>query len=226
MVRAKICGLRDVATVKATVGYGADAIGFVVKSPKSPRNIDLDLASELISTVPPFIYTVAVTASTSVDEIIEDTSRLRPDALQLHSKIAFENISTISRSVKGWGTRLIGALAIDVRASYSENMIRDLTSKAKKLTGIVDAVIIDSAVDGSMGGTGVKGDFKLMRCLRDAVAPFPIILAGGLTPANVEDAILTVKPYVVDVSSGVESSPGVKDLSKVKLFIEKVRRLG
>jgi phosphoribosylanthranilate isomerase len=105
-------------------------------------------------------------------------------------------------------------------------MIHDPTSKAKKLTEIVNAIIIDSAVDGSIGGTGVKGDFKLLRCLRDAVAPFPIILAGGLTPANVEEAILTVKPYAVDVSSGVESSPGVKDLSKIKLFIEKVRRLG
>ncbi len=226
MVRVKICGLRDAVMVRATVDYGADAVGFVVRSPKSPRNIDLDLASELISAVPPFIYAVAVTASTSMDEVLEVTGRLHPDAVQLHSQIGLDSVSEISRTVKSWGTRLIGALAVEAGASYSEGMIRNLTSKAKKLAGIVDAVIVDSAVGGSMGGTGVKVDLKVVRHLRDAVAPIPIILAGGLTPANVEEAISTVEPYAVDVSSGVESSPGVKNLSKVKLFIDKVRRLG
>ncbi|MEM3736530.1 MAG: phosphoribosylanthranilate isomerase [Candidatus Bathyarchaeia archaeon] len=224
LVKVKICGIRDLAILRAAVGYGADAVGFVVKSPSSPRNISLEVAKDLISAAPPLIYTVAVTASTSVDEILEAVERLRPDAVQLHSRIGLDAISEISGRLRG-GVKLIGALAVDVNSRYSEVMVRDLTLEAKGLAGLVDALIVDSAIGGFMGGTGVRGNFEVARRIRDAVAPSPLILAGGLTSENVEEAISVVEPYAVDVSSGVESSPGVKDLSKVKLFIEKVRRL-
>jgi len=225
LVRVKICGLRDATAVRAAVDHGADAVGFVVKSPKSPRNIELDLAEELILKVPPFVHTVVVTASPSVDEVLEAANRLRPDSVQLHSQMGLNSVSTISKKLRERGTRVIGALAVEAGADYSELMIRDLVSKTRGLAGEVEALVVDSAVGGSMGGTGVKSNLKIVRYIRDAVAPFPLILAGGLTPENVVEAVAMVDPYAVDVSSGVERSPGVKDLSKIKAFIERVRRL-
>lgn len=213
IMRVKICGMMRPKDIVAAVENGADAVGFVVGSPSSPRNLKLSRARALFKHVPVFTTKVAVTSATQPGTIFRICSMLRPDAVQLHKHSP--NIVRLIRK-RLPGTSIILAAAIQDRRSVAT---------ATRTSDYSDAILADSPSNTGMGGTGRTHDWELTAKLRNRIYPHPLILAGGLTPANVQQAIRKIRPFAVDVSSGVEKRIGIKDHEKIKLFIDKARGL-
>jgi phosphoribosylanthranilate isomerase len=209
-VRVKICGITRKEDLDAAAAAGADAVGFVVDVASSPRNLLLNEAEKLIRQVPPFVKSVLVTVPRSIDEF-ETYEKLNPDAIQIHG----ENLhAAASVRLKIPNSLLIGA----VNANLAKAL--DVISRASKL---FDAVLLDSFADGKYGGTGIVHDWELSKRVKQTIYPKPLILAGGLTPENVAEAVRIVEPYAVDVSSGVELQPGIKDHKKLIEFIKNAK---
>ena len=209
-VRVKICGITRKEDLDAAAAAGADAVGFVVGVASSPRNIALEKAEKLIRQVPPFVKSVLVTVPKSIDEF-ETYEKLNPDAIQIHG----ENLhAAASVRLKIPNTLLIGA----VNANLA-NALNVVSRTAK----IFDAVLLDSFADGRYGGTGIVHDWELSKRVKQVIHPKPLILAGGLNLENVAEAVRTVRPYAVDVSSGVERQPGIKDYQKIVEFIKNAK---
>jgi phosphoribosylanthranilate isomerase len=209
-VRVKICGITRKEDLDAAAAAGADAVGFVVDVASSPRNLLLNEAEKLIRQVPPFVKSVLVTVPRSIDEF-ETYEKLNPDAIQIHG----ENLhAAASVRLKIPNSLLIGA----VNANLAKAL--DVVSRASKL---FDAVLLDSFADGKYGGTGIVHDWELSKRVKQTIYPKPLILAGGLTPENVAEAVRIVEPYAVDVSSGVELQPGIKDHKKLIEFIKNAK---
>jgi len=207
MMRVKICGLTREVDVSFAVLAGADALGFIVGFPSSPRNLTLEKAAELAKVVPPFVDTVLVTTA----ETIKSEPGLkggRFDALQLYGEVS--DPDEIRRST---GARLIRAYAAKT----------DDAAAAKEALKGFDALLTDTYVEGQAGGTGIPANWSVCRSLRFAIVPTRLILSGGLNAMNVTAAIKMVKPFAVDASSGVESAPGVKDPGKVMEFVKKAK---
>jgi len=209
----KICGLTQEEDLAVAVDAGADAVGFLVGVPSSPRNLTIERAKTLRSQVPVFVDSVVVTAPKSIEWLIEVCEKLKPSAIQIHGK---EKLDSSEIHEKITGTRLIKTVYVTEDA-LNKNVIDDLRS--------FDAVLLDSFSKEQYGGTGKVHDWTLSRQIKEAVAPVPVILAGGLKPKNVKEAVLMVKPYAVDVASGVEASPGVKDQGKVRAFVENAKQI-
>jgi phosphoribosylanthranilate isomerase len=212
-VRVKICGLTREEDLAVAVDAGADAVGFLVGVPSSPRNLTLERAETLLGQAPIFVDSVVVTAPKSIEWLVEVCERLKPSAIQIHGKEQLDS-SEIHEKIRG--TRLIKTVYVTDDA-FNEWVIEDLKT--------FDAVLLDSFSKGQYGGTGKVHDWVLSRQIKEAVAPVPVILAGGLRPENVKEAILAVEPYAVDVASGVEASPGVKDHGKVRAFVENAKQI-
>ncbi len=212
-VRVKICGLTREEDLADAVAAGADAVGFLVGVPSSPRNLTLERTKILLKQVPLFVDSVVVTVPKSIEWLLEVCERLKPSAIQIHGKEQLDS-SEIHETITS--TRLIKTLYVTEDA-FNEKVIEDLK--------MFDAVLMDSFTRGQYGGTGKVHDWMLSRQIREAVAPLPVILAGGLKPENVKEAILAVEPYAVDVASGVEANPGVKDPKKVRAFIENSKQI-
>lgn len=210
MVRVKVCGITDTKGLEACIKADADAVGFVLGFPRSPRNLGLQEARRLVAQVPPLTLTVAVTPEEEA-ALEAVTTEVNPDALQLYGPCRIEELKDLVR-----GYRLIKALPVDDKALQ---LAQQLASQG------YDALLLDTPGPGR-GGTGLAHNWGVSRRIRDLVAPFPVILAGGLHPGNVVDAIRAVEPYGVDASSRLESVPGVKDPAKVRRFVELVRRCG
>ncbi len=210
-VRVKICGITREEDLAFALAAGTDAVGFLVGVPSSPRNLTLKRAETLLRQVPIFVDSVVVTAPQSIDGLAEICEKLKPSAIQIHGKKSFD-ASEIREKVKH--TRLIKTVYV-TKDALNEKAIEDLKT--------FDAVLLDSFTKGQYGGTGKVHDWTLSRQIREAVAPTPVILAGGLKPENVKEAILTVQPYAVDVASGVELYPAVKDHKKIRAFIENAK---
>ena len=212
-VRVKICGLTREEDLDVAVTAGADAVGFLVGVPSSPRNLTLESAKVLLSQVPIFVDSVVVTTPKSVAWLVEVCERLKPSAIQIHGKELL-NSSEIREKIKD--TQLIKTVYVTEDA-LNKKVIEDLKT--------FDAVLLDSFSKGQYGGTGKVHDWTLSRQIKEAVAPVPVILAGGLKPENVKEAVLKVQPYAIDVASGVELSPGVKDNKKVRAFVENAKQI-
>lgn len=202
MVRVKICGLTCEEDIHVAVRYGAHAIGFVFE-PSSSRYIgDRADVLDLLRSVPPFVVRVAVFGS------------LRDLPAELWQEFAAVQF------VSGEGV----TLPLHLRRIRAVRLRREEdVPHALRLQDEADALLVDAYHPQKMGGTGETANWRLARLLRDEAIK-PVILAGGLTPDNVCDAIAQVQPFAVDVSSGVESAPGKKDHLKVKEFIANVRR--
>ncbi len=213
MTRTKLCGNRTPEDLAAT--GGADAQGFVVGVPSSPRNLEPECARALMDCVAPFTSAVLVTTTTDPHEVAELAEATEPDAVQIHADASPEDLGCI-RAMLPLGVRLIGVLGLAEDAG--SRAVRQAASRAE---APIDALLVDTNVDGQSGGTGVRHDWTVTRRIRDAISPCPLILAGGLTPDNVREAIEVVRPYGVDVSSGVEAD-GRKALDRVDAFLQEV----
>jgi phosphoribosylanthranilate isomerase len=209
----KVCGLTREEDLAVAVAAGADAVGFLVGVPSSPRNLTLERTKTLLKQVPLFVDSVVVTAPKSIEWLLEVCERLKPSTIQIHGKKQLDSLE-IHETITS--TRLIKTVYVTEDA-FNEKVIEDLK--------MFDAVLMDSFSRGQYGGTGKVHDWILSRQIREAVAPVPVILAGGLKPENVKEAVLAVEPYAVDVASGVEANPGVKDPMKVRAFVENAKQI-
>jgi len=202
IVRSKICGITSVADALVAAEAGADAIGLVFYS-KSPRALSIAQAREIIAALPPFVTTVGLFVNASRCEINETLDAVALDVLQFHGD---ETPADCEGFHRPWYK------ALRVRAGD------DIRAQAARYTG-ASAVLLDTFVEGIPGGTGERFDWSLV----PADLPKPLILAGGLTPQNVQQAIERVRPFAVDVSGGVELRKGVKDAARVREFVGQVR---
>jgi phosphoribosylanthranilate isomerase len=203
-VRVKICGVRTPDEARLAVDGGADAVGLNFY-PLSPRYVKADQAALIIRELPPFVGVVGVFAGATTDEIFGISRRLG-----LHAVQRFADVGRIDSPVFQ-----IVAFRIKERSSLDE--IDQYLSKCREADTMPAAILIDSHVEGQFGGTGRTAPWEILKDYRPLV---PLILAGGLTPENVAEAIHAVRPFAVDVASGVESAPGHKDTEKVRRFIE------
>ncbi len=213
MTRVKVCGLTREEDVDAVVEAGADAAGFISGFPNSPRNLPISRAASLISRVPPFVTSVLVTTADALVENSDAVKRAAPGAIQLYGSSFSPD--TVRNSFRA---RLLRPFSVSRQEGDNTT---DLLSKAKEAARGYDALLTDTYQKGLEGGTGLTSDWTVCAAIRKTVAPVPLILSGGLRPENVELAIATVAPFCVDVSSGVESAPGVKDAAKVRAFVGK-----
>lgn len=203
--RVKICGITDEDGLFGAAEAGADAVGFNFH-PKSRRFIEPEDAFELIALLPPFVSTVGLFVDATVDRFSDIEEVCPTDMTQMHGS---ESEST----VRACGPSLIKAVRFEAASIERE---------LKKWEGVeeVDAIL----VDGSAGGAGETLDWAALAAAKAAVGmKKPLLLAGGLTPGNVGEAIRVVRPWAVDVASGVESEPGVKDRGLMAAFCAAVR---
>ena len=211
-VRVKICGITSVKDLNIAIEAGADAIGMVVDVAQSPRNITITQAKEIIKATPLFIDTVVVTVPEDINYLVKLNQELKPRILQVHG---LENLYKKIRDKLPY-VQLFGAVRVKPGLNIEEVI---------KFTSYLDAILLDSYVPGKKGGSGVTHDWEISKRIKKAIAPTPLILAGGLTPQNIKKAINTVKPNGVDVSSGVEASPGIKDRDKVFEFVKNAKEV-
>jgi phosphoribosylanthranilate isomerase len=218
-LKVKICGIKRVRDALFAAKSGADAIGCIVNISKSPRNVDIDQAKKIFDSLPPFVSSVAVLYPESMDYVIDSINRLQPSAVQIHgNNLKFHEIEKLSRIIKQ--TKLIQSLAIDTNTGTTNCVDSDPLKAALKLSSVIAGIHIDSSVNGVSGGTGRCFNWSIAKTIKEQV-DVPIILAGGLKPSNVAEGITYVKPFAVDVSSGVEARPGVKSYQKIREFIQR-----
>ncbi|MDN5347652.1 MAG: phosphoribosylanthranilate isomerase [Clostridia bacterium] len=203
MTKVKICGIQSWGEAKTAVDCGADALGFIFAP--SPRRINPEAAREIIFKLPPFVTTVGVFVNEPPSSLLKIVDFCRLDAVQLHGDESPEYCCRL-------GLKVIKSFR--VRESRVPPGIDAFP---------VQAVLLDTYVPGRPGGTGLTFDWEVAR--RVVAAGRTVILAGGLTPENVARAVAAVRPYAVDVASGVESG-GRKDPDKVRRFIEAAKRAG
>jgi phosphoribosylanthranilate isomerase len=201
--RVKICGITRLEDALAAVAAGADALGFVFY-PESPRAVSVEQAAEIICQLPPFVSSVGLFVNENRAVIEATVAACGIDLIQLHGDETPEECLFPGR-------RVIKALRL-----------KDAASLARAADFKVCALLLDAWSAQVYGGSGETFDWRL---LKNFAARQPVILAGGLTPENVAAAVTAVRPYAVDVSSGVECVPGRKDHVKMAEFIRQVRSL-
>jgi phosphoribosylanthranilate isomerase len=205
-VRIKICGITNPTDAELAASLGAHALGFIFY-PKSPRSVQPDAAREIIRNLPPLVMTVGVFVDEEAGVVREIAATAGLDWVQLHGQEAPEYCRSLERRViKGF--RIKDAASLGVLPAYR---------------GSVQALLLDTYKAGTAGGTGETFDWGLARRAKELG---PIILAGGLTPGNVAQALKEVQPAAVDVASGVEAAPGKKDPEKLKAFFDAAKNVG
>ena len=205
MTRIKFCGITRLDDAELAVDAGAWAIGLIFW-PRSPRRCDLDRAAEIAAAVKRRAEVVGVFVNPTLDDVARVADRVGLTMIQLHGDEGPAYCAEVARRTGG---KVIKAARVRSGA--------DVQALASFHT---DYHLLDSYVGGLPGGTGETFSWELARAHRGRV---PVILSGGLNPDNVAEAIATVRPYAVDVASGVESSPGRKDPGKLLAFAEAVR---
>jgi phosphoribosylanthranilate isomerase len=211
MARTKVCGVTRETDLRAVVDAGADAVGVVsAVSVDTPREVAPDHAAELVASAPPFLTTTLVTMPETPERAAEIAGAVAPDVLQVHANFDAADLRAVDRA-----TRSKLMVAVDA----------DDAGRARALASVADAVLLDSTTEEGAGGTGRTHDWE---AAADLVAELdvPVVLAGGLTPANVAEAVGTVDPFAVDVASGVEREGGLKDHDAVRAFVDAARSRG
>lgn len=200
-VRVKICGLTRAVDVESAVRAGADALGFVF-TPRSKRFVQAEAAAERVRAVPAFVSRVGLFMDQDADEVAAVLKTVPLSLLQFHGRES-------GRYCRQFGLPYIKAVGMGAEwdAAAAEDEYADAAG-----------LLLDSHEPGSVGGTGEAFDWDSIPALR-----LPLILAGGLNPGNVGRAVRAVKPWAVDVSSGVEDAPGVKNEQKIIQFIKEAR---
>lgn len=225
MVRVKICGLMSPEDVFQAQEAGADALGFVTEYPVPvPWNLSREHAASLVAKASPFVTTVAVVGG-SAREVVRTAREVRPKVLQLHGDESLQDIRDVLEGLKDTGIRVIKALRIEVETGLARFEEADpLKASGSLADSGISALIVDSKTSARPAGTGVTLDWDVAARITKEVE-LPLILAGGLTPENVGEAVRKVKPYAVDVISGVEAEPGVKDVVKMREFVKAAKRI-
>jgi phosphoribosylanthranilate isomerase len=225
--RIKICGIRSPEEIELAAFYGADAVGFITEVPvESPRKLDSDTAASLVSRVPRCLDSVLVIMPENSARALELIEKVRPNIVQIHSMLPLSELEIIKEKTD---IPIIKTLSVPAQDETSRDkidnstLIFDLLEQVSLLeeTDIADSILLDTGKSGKTGGTGSVHDWNLSRRIADETR-IPLILAGGLRPENVQEAIRTVSPYAVDTASGVETC-GKKDSLKIRSFIEEVR---
>jgi phosphoribosylanthranilate isomerase len=201
MTRAKICGITTIGDGRMAARHGADAIGLVFYPP-SPRHVSVRQAAAIAAALPPFVTTVGLFVNPQVSEVEAVLRELRLDMLQFHGDETPEFCTS-------FGVPWLKAVRVKPGVDLVQCAIRYHEAKG---------LLLDAFVAGTPGGTGLSFDWALI----PAELPLPVILSGGLAPDNVRAAIEQVKPWAVDVSSGVEASKGIKDAAKIAAFMQGV----
>jgi len=201
MLRIKICGITNEADARHAAACGADALGLVFYL-KSPRAVSPEQARRIVAALPPFVTTVGLFVNEAPDKVREIVDYCGLDVIQLHGDETPAQCLYPPR-------RVLKAL----RVKGEESLVGAENYQ-------VSALLLDAWHPDSYGGTGCLGDWELAA---QVAAERPVVLAGGLTPDNVAEAIRRVRPYGVDVSSGVEIAPGQKDPERVAAFIRNAR---
>ncbi len=205
-VRVKICGLTRAQDVAMAVAAGADALGFVF-APGSPRRLTASQAAPLVRSIPPLVTGVGLFVNASVEEVEETIRVTGLRTVQFHGEespdycVRFRGRVTVIKAF-----RIRDRSSLDALHAYAD---------------ATDGWLLDAYSPDSHGGTGQQFDWFLAEAVRNL--SHPILVAGGLKPDNVGDAIQRFLPYAVDVSSGVESAPGQKDSARVSAFVSAVR---
>ncbi|MEJ2182685.1 MAG: phosphoribosylanthranilate isomerase [Nitrospirota bacterium] len=200
MVRVKICGITNRDDALAAAGMGADALGFVFFK-GSPRSVSLRDAAAIIPALPPYVTTVGVFVNETAENIRRTVNQCHLDAVQFHGEEPPEACNIVTRAIKAL-------------------RVRDLEDLEPLSLYHVAAYLLDAYTPDSFGGTGTLFNWDIAL---EAKRFGPVILAGGLTPENVAQAVRHVRPYAVDVSSGVEARKGKKDHRKLRAFIERAK---
>lgn len=201
--RVKVCGMTRAEDVEIAVDAGADAIGLIVDVEKdTPREVSPETAADLAALVPPFVSVVLVTM-TDPETAGDLAAEIGADAIQFHGEPDPQGVAALDRRT--------------VVATPPE-----YPSWARRYVGVSDALLLDSVTETGAGGTGETPDWEAARGIKEGFDT-PIVLAGGLNPANVAMGIDAVQPDAVDVATGVESEPGVKDEEAVRVFVGRVK---
>jgi phosphoribosylanthranilate isomerase len=209
MTRIKICGITRIEDALAAAHSGADAIGLVFHE-KSPRYVTVRQAARLARALPPFVTVAGLFVDVSADYVHAVLEEVPLDVLQFHGGEAPEFCASFSRPY---------IKAIRVREGV------DLVQCASRYAS-AQGLLLDAYVEGTHGGTGATFDWALIPPPDERNSlPLPVILSGGLNPGNVAEGIRAVRPYAVDVSSGVEAAKGIKDAAKIAAFINEVKRI-
>lgn len=204
-VKVKICGITNVEDAQAAVAAGADLLGFVFYE-KSPRHVTVAQAAAIARTISPWVVRVGLFVDAPTELVGEATSACGLQLLQFHGEETSEYC------------RQFGAM------SMKAFRVKDAETIQRLPEFPTDAWLLDAFVPGQLGGTGHSFNWDL--AVEAVKLGKPVFLAGGLTPENVAEAVRKVRPYGVDVSSGVESAPGKKDHAKVRAFIEAAKAVG
>ncbi|MEW5905020.1 MAG: phosphoribosylanthranilate isomerase [Pseudomonadota bacterium] len=204
MTRTKICGITREQDLHVAVAAGADALGFVFYA-KSPRNVSPQQAGQLLRALPPFVTSVGLFVDPEEDFVREVLAHVPLDVLQFHG----DEPPAFCRQ---FGRPYLKAIRVRVGVDLVECAARYQDAQG---------LLLDAYVEGVQGGTGESFDWALI----PRQLPLSVILSGGLHPGNVAAAVRQVRPYAVDVSSGVEASKGIKDAAKVAAFIEEVKNV-
>jgi phosphoribosylanthranilate isomerase len=208
----KICGLTSDRDVSIVVNAGADAAGFLVGLDyPSEDELTAEGAAALIRSMPPFISSVLVTHRAEPRAVSELCRRVPASHLQLHGAFPLDAVDGLRRDFPHLKiiktVHVVGPASVDAARAVAET---------------VDAILLDTRTEDRLGGTGLTHDWSVSRTIRDAIRPRPVILAGGLDPSNVVEAIHRVQPFGVDVNSGVSRTRGVKASDRVGRFVSAV----
>ncbi len=199
--RIKVCGMTRLADALGAVAAGVDALGFIFAA-KSPRRIAPDQAREIIAELPPFVATVGVFVDEKSQRVEEIVRYCGLTVVQLHG---------------GESPAYCASMPCRVVKVFSLPGAPDFVA----YQDVVSGFLVDTFHDKLAGGTGQAFDWSILDKVQP---PGPLILAGGLGPHNVAEAVRQVRPFAVDVNSGVESAPGLKDIAKIKQVVAEVRR--
>ncbi|MHB2037309.1 MAG: phosphoribosylanthranilate isomerase [Nitrososphaerales archaeon] len=209
-VRVKICGLTRISDIEFAVKSGADALGFIFGYPASPRNLNLTKLKELLAVAPPFVSTVVVSPDSNAQ--LREVAKMNPSFFQLYNE---EESNSVNKKL----TNIIQTVR-PLRGNDTVVEISASLSRASK--GILFDMSLTSRYSSERDGP--LGDFKenlaTAKKIKNAIDPLPLIISGGLTEENVGEVVRIVRPYAVDVSSGVEKKPGIKDEKKIVRFIQ------
>lgn len=203
--RIKVCGITSAEDAKEAIGIGVDAIGFIFAE-SSPRFISPEKAKEIVTQLPPFIHYVGVFVDKDPVEIQEIIEYCGLSYVQLHGSEDAEYCQKLAQAATP--CKLIKAFRVG-----SRTMAADFTPYEDSVKGF----LLDTYMEGQEGGTGRPFDWSIVESLK---LQLPVILAGGLNPENVAEAIRSVRPFAIDLNSGVETEPGKKDLAKLRNLVE------